>query len=33
MKRSHMGGVPLEVVLVGLVAFGCFVLVSLRLTV
>lgn len=31
MKRSHLGGVPLEVILVGLAAFGCLVLVSLRL--
>lgn len=31
MKRSYLGGVPLEVILVGFAAFGCPMLVSLRL--
>jgi len=31
MKRSHLGGVPLEVILVGLAALICLALVSLRL--
>jgi len=32
MKRGHMGEVPLEVILVGLAAFVCLALMSLRLT-